>query len=58
MLSNFGSIQSVSEHKNSLQNFYEIFGLVEISSLQNYHLISKQFLSNKKFNTHMTELML
>lgn len=58
MLSNFGSIQSVSEHKNSLQNFYEIFDLVEISSLQNYHIISKQFLSNKKFNTHMTELML
>ncbi len=58
MLDNFGSIQSVSEHKNPEGNFHEIFDLVEISSLQNYHLISKQFLSNKKFNTHMTELML
>ena len=58
MLGNFGSIQSVSEQKNSEGHFYEIFGLVEISSLQNYHIISKQFLLNKKFNTHMTELML
>ena len=58
MLDNFGSIQYVIKQKNSEGDFHEIFSLVEISPLQNYHLISKQFLSNKKFNTHMTELML
>ncbi len=58
MLGNFGSIQYVIKQKNSEGDFYEIFSLVEISSLQNYHIISKQFLSNKKFNTHMTKLIL
>ena len=57
MLSNFGSIQYVIEQKNSEGTFFEIFGLVEISYLQNYDIISKQFLSDRKFNTHMIELM-
>jgi len=46
MLSNFGSIQYVIEQKNSEGAFFEISGLVEILSLQNYDIISKQFLSD------------
>jgi len=57
MLSNFGSIQYVIEQKNSEGTFFEISRLVEILSLQNYDIISKQFLSDIKFNTHMTEPM-
>jgi len=46
MLSNFGSIQHVIEQKNSEGAFFEISVLVEILSLQNYDIISKQFLSD------------
>jgi len=46
MLSNFGSIQYVIEQKNSEGTFFEISVLVEILSLQNYDIISKQFLSD------------
>ncbi len=56
MLSNSGSIQHVIKQKNSEGTFFEISGLVEIPSLQNYDIISKQFLSDSKFNTHMIEL--
>ena len=57
MLSNFSVIQHVIKQKNSEGGSFEISGLVEILSLQNYDIISKQFLSDSKFNTHMTELM-
>jgi len=57
MLSNFGSIQYVIEQKNSGGIFVEISGLVDILPLQNYDIISKQFLSDSKFNIHMIELM-
>jgi len=56
MLCSFGSIQSVIEQKNSEGDFYEISNLVEILSLQNCDIISKQFFSDSKFNTHMIEL--
>ncbi len=45
MLGNFGSIQHVIEQKNSEGTFFEISVLVETSSLQNYDIISNQFLS-------------
>ncbi len=46
MLSNFGLIQHVIEQKNSEGTFFEISVLVETLSLQNYDIISKQFLSD------------
>jgi len=57
MLSNFGSIQYVIKQKNYEGTFFEISSLVDILSLHNYDIISKQFLSDSKFNIHMIELM-
>jgi len=57
MLSNFDSIQYVIEQKNYEGTFFEISSLVDILSLHNYDIVSKQFLSDSKFNTHMMEPM-
>ena len=57
MLSNFVLIQYVIEQKNYEGTFFGISSLVDILSLHNYDIVSKQFLSDNKFNTHMMELM-